>query len=436
MNKLIRVILSLDPTGFAAGILTANNAVQLLQTAINALKSAFGELQKVIAGAAEEEKMNFQLGVLMGNTQLAAEYFDNLQQHVEGWGVVLDDIKPSVQQLALGLKQVDGAVDPDKLTRYTDIVLQLSHVTGQSVDDISTAIRRAITTGDLGVLQRGLGINVETMKGLSEETQRVLQSMNQAQETQLGAVTKVGGGVKPTSDQILKALEEVTTKLGGSKEALEEYGQSWEGQINTLKDLFDQLKDTFGQAFIDEMLPALREFTQYLIDHKEEILAFVKRMAEFTAEGLIDMADALAKLDWNQIAHTAELLIKLTGSDKQASTAALTELTGGKGIGGETGNIVGKTYEAVMGENSLSRLGGAAVRGDISPEDAMKAWITANLPNLAAMNNVNVTVTMDDEGKFKAFVEKTATKKVGEIVDAASKKPGGSKDNNTTRGGS
>lgn len=413
MQKLIRVILSLDPTGFAAGILTANNALQLLQTAINLLKSAFGELQEAMAGAAEEEKMNFQLGLLMGNTQLAADYFDQLQKHVEGWGVVLDDIKPSVQQLALGLKQVDGAVDPDKLTRYTDIVLELSHVTGQSVDDISTAIRRAITTGDLGVLQRGLGINVEAMKGLSEETQRVLASMNQAQETQLGAVTKVGGGVKPTSDQILKALEEVTQKLGGSKEALKEYGQSWEGQIHTLEDLFDQLKDTFGKAFIDEMLPALRKFTAYLIEHKEEILEFVKKMATFTADGIIDMAEALSKVDWKSIGEAMIAIGAFIGGGSSGFGRGVTAAQAG--TAGHATGIAG------VAQNAISQ--GSTSQGE-SVGQSIAEWFS----------NLVIKVDMDSDGQWKSWVDKSATKAVGDVVQEATSSAGGGKKSSKEHG--
>lgn len=427
MNKLIRVILSLDPSGFAAGIITANSAVELLQTAIEGLRKAFEFVKSAIEGAMELDRLTFSLTALTGSAKVSADIIAKLGDEALKYGFQVDNVLPAVNQLALALKTVDGVVDPDKLSRYTDVVLGLSKVTGQSVDTIGDAVRRAVESGDFQALIRGVGINVKDMAGLSKEAQDIIARMQQGGEQQLGAVTKVGGGAKVTSEEVLKVLEEVTNKLGGGKMALEDYGNSFEGQVEKLKELWDNFGDTFGQEFEQAILPKLKEFVEYLIAHKDEIFQFAKTLADFTARGLIEMVDALQKIDWKQVGETAQLLGQFLGGTPDQQVAASNALTGGRASqvnSAVSGGMVGGSFDPGAGA-AIALKKALGLSADWTIGDLFgggKGMVTPTTPQ-----EVKVTVSVDDNGKIQAIASQAATKAVGEVVDKATQKAGGNK---------
>lgn len=474
MIKAIRIILGLDAGGFLGGLNQSKSAwdgftssisggvgsavaflghlseiVQGVQVVITGLiNTAKGLYDTFIGGYAEEQRFVTQLGVLMGSADEAKGFIDRLGDSNSRLGFITDDMLPSINAGATALKAMDGAVDPAKLEKYVDILRRIKAARPDiDYDTLSRAINRFIS-GDTEAFKRVLGVGIEDIQGLSEASQQALQDVQGAQEAQLGQVTRVSGDAKAKSGDMLAVLDEVTDKLGMGEEAVTAYSNTWDAQIKRLEEMWDNFKDSVGAPILEALMPELKKLADWLSDHKEDIEKFAEKLGTLTAEGLVNAMEALMKVDWEEVGNGAAKLLDamskidwaavaegvgglakfLGGQTPETQKQGFQELTGtNKGGANEGGviDILSRSLEAIFGQAGIGKLSGATARGELSPEDAMKAFITANLPNLAAMQKVDVHITVDDDGKIRALAQQEAQSAVNNVIDEATKSQSG-----------
>lgn len=442
MIKAIRVILGLDAGGFLGGINQSRSAwdgftssigsgvqstvaflghlSQIVTAAMAAIQglinTAKGLYDTLIGGYAEEQRFVTQLGVLMGSANEASAFIDKLSTSNEKLGFVTDDMLPAINAGATALKAMDGAVDPAKLEKYVELLRRVKAARPDiDYETISRAINRFIS-GDTEAFKRLLGVGIEDIQGLSEASQKALADVQGAQEAQLGQVTRISGDAKAKSGDMLAVLDEVTDKLGMSDEAVEAYGNTWEGTIKRLEEMWDNFKDTIAAPILEALLPELQKLADWLSEHKDDIQAFAERLGKLTAEGLVNAMEALMKVDWAEVGKGAErILDAFSKINWEAVGKAASDLSNG----------IGAIYNA-MGtpQGSPVMAGEQAAQGTID-------WLNKTGDELAKSLgiNVNVTVGVDENGQLaiKQVAQETAETAVSDFASSVTGSKGGGK---------
>jgi hypothetical protein len=432
MIKLFRVILSLDTRDFISGAAQAGQIITGFKSALDLVRMTFETLANAargfwdtfIAGAISDQKFIATLSRIIGDGKVAADVFSEMEQKAAKFGVSSDDLAPGVVQLANALKAMDGAVDPNKLSKYTDMVIGLSRRFNVSADQAATAISRGMA-GDFGLLQRLMGTSLDSMEGLSAKTKEVLGNAQQAGDEMLGTVTRVAGQEKGKAEDSLAAMDEIFEKLNISAE---EGSETVDANLQKIREKFDMLKDRVG----DKILPYLNEALEKFIDFFDKNEATIDRFADALgdmlgrlAEGGLDaLLDQMQNFDPSQFER---LIDSINSVDWKSVASALNTVAGGintlANIGGAMGAPTGvgeagaaankgvnswadKTFTA---ENGLKAPGGAAT-------DKM-------FQDLLAKIGIHITVGVDQEGQIsvKNVAQKEAAGAIDQFTNALSK---------------
>lgn len=446
MIKFVRVILGLEANAFTTGLGRARaafgsftggiasgigsavqffgnlgNAVRLVETAISGLTSiAKGLFDTFIGGLAAEQRLTAQLGVLMGGAQQAQEFLGNVADENLRLGFTTDDMIPAINKGATALKAMSGSVDPAKLDKFTQWLRQIKAARPDlGFEEISQMLTKAMS-GDVESFKRAIGVGLEDIEGLSEKSQQTLANLKETGDQQLGQVTKIGQDAKPALEDMMALMDEVTEKLGMGEEALATYGDTWDAQIARLKEIWDTFADEVGKPVLAALIVELGKLSDWLIEHKDEIVELAKKLGEMTAEGMKNAFEALKNVDWDKVARGgvafAEAFSKI---DWEKVAEAVTTIAKFMGLGGE------EQRQKDLAANEAGPLG-QVFKGLNNAVEGMglsnpKANSNGTLQNV----HVDVTVKVEDDGKLSAVAGKAANQAVGEFVDATTSKLGG-----------
>jgi phage-related protein len=310
-----------------------------------------------------------------------------------------------------------------------DLLKRLSLVTGMSVAEMSKIVGRALT-GDVEMLARTLGISKEQLAALSPEFAKFMENAQGAGEAQLGAVTRLGGSTEQIAGNALKALDEITTALGAGQEAIDEYASSAGGEIESLQGLWENFTEDVGKELLPIIQEALEKLITFIVDHKEDIDKFVNAFGDFAAEGFdklmewVDsggaeqfaesmgsMADAGKNLksafDW--LAKAAEDLNNFV----QSFNEVYTKITGASA----PGNI---DMLSVNPNAPLQKILNNEMPTIGPTSETMPDWMKSVgdwFKEVLGQQEVNVKVTVDDDGKIKTIVDKQVNETVGNLVN-------------------
>jgi hypothetical protein len=436
MLKLVRVILGLDASGFSSGLNNAQRTFEGFKSGVSSgiqgaiglfsqlgmiitgLQSAFniarGAAQTLwdtfIQGALDEEKLIRQMTILSGSAATGAKTIEMLDDWALKMGVDSDEAAQALKEIAPAIKAADGALDPDKAMQYMSLIQRLSLATGQSIPELSRSVAKAIT-GDVDLLARSLGISKEALAQLSPEFAKMVNSAQSAGETQLGRVTRLGEQTATIAGDSLKMLDELATGLGANEQALDDYANSTEGQLNTLKDNWDEFTETVGAEFLPIITKALKNLNEYIGTHGKEIDNFVKSLGD---------AGGDLKSAWDWITQAADAIQKFMDSFNEFYSTVTAQPAPGeydpfainenaplqKALHGEMPTI----GNPEAGTNIASSLG-------IDPNIANAIIdVIGNLGTTLAQN-LNIKITIDDEGKLGAVIDKKVASGVEKGLD-------------------
>jgi hypothetical protein len=326
--RLIRVILTAQVSGFTSGLRQAEHSLgSFLKAAgmiaggiaaafaglpilLNGLISSIeGLVQRVmtlgkelLAPAMTAERFRTILTHVTGSADQAASMFGTLEQMSMQYGFALEDLIPAGQQMAVMLRGMNGEVDPEAWQRWLNVLLRLHTLRPDVPMQLLARGLSGLVAGDVSTLTRLLDIDVRSLiETLGPEFAGFLNDVQGATETQLGRVTRVGEQAGGAMGDALALAEALSDTLGAGQELLEDYGQTFEGQVGRLSANWEHLKLVFGEPILDVLNDGLERFLDFLEDHQEEIDAFVQKMGELAATQIERGLNWLFEQDWESI---------------------------------------------------------------------------------------------------------------------------------------
>ena len=231
----------LGPALIGAGIAAGALAVSL---GVDGVKAAMEDE----AAAAKLAKTMENLGLAQDTTAAEAS-IDVMQRQ---YGVADTLLRPGLDRLIRSLG------DTAKATEALDLAVQISTVTGRSLDSVVQALAKGYDGNTAGLARLGAGIDSATLK---------------------------------TGDMALITAKLSETFAGQAKAA----SQTYEGQLKRLTVGFDELKEAFGTGFLNGLGDA-NDTTNELMQSMQDLEPEVKRIGETaanTAIGVVKGTDAM-----------------------------------------------------------------------------------------------------------------------------------------------
>jgi hypothetical protein len=231
----------LGPALIGAGIAAGALAVSL---GVDGVKAAMEDE----AAAAKLAKTMENLGLAQDTTAAEAS-IDVMQRQ---YGVADSLLRPGLDRLIRSLG------DTAKATEALDLAVQISTVTGRSLDSVVQALAKGYDGNTAGLARLGAGIDSATLK---------------------------------TGDMALITAKLSETFAGQAKAA----SQTYEGQLKRLAVGFDELKEAFGTGFLNGLGDA-NDTTNELMKSMQDLEPEVKRIGETaanTAIGVVKGTDAM-----------------------------------------------------------------------------------------------------------------------------------------------
>jgi hypothetical protein len=333
MFKAVRVILSLIPDGFLSGLSRArggfsgfmgflkngvstgqmlftglNQAVQLVERGINAVRQAVGWLNDTfLEGAMSQEKFEITLGALVGDSEKAEQILGSLHDRIIEYGIDADNANRATVQFTMGLKGMTGDVDPDQLETLLDYMQRITTVRDDIVGGEQAVGRGIIEAmgGNFTTLTRLLDIPLTKLQGLSEETQAFVNGVSQATDQQLGQVTALGGKTEANAEDAIAAIGELLEAAGINQDVVEAVKESNASMIDQVEARWEDFTNKVGGTFLPYLEEGLEKFIVFLDEHQEEIDAFAEALGRLAGEGFEELSRKIENIDWKKVGEDA-----------------------------------------------------------------------------------------------------------------------------------
>ena len=314
MFKKIVVMLSLKVDGFLGGTRKAETAFNRFAGRIkNAGGSIKGALQSIdavmgivakglrtlgdMAGFVKEQFIDSAVAIarqervfthLTGSVEQSADMIAFLEATSLKYGVALDGLSMSAQQVALSQKAMNGEVDPAIWEELTVAIVALGAARPDVAMDLWGRAISGVLAGDLTTLTRALDVNLTQIEGLSDEAMNFINQGQAAQSAGLGAVTRLGESIAADPGDALAFLRELFELLGINEglimAGVTEADLLREAWAAVSRELGDELMPLYSQlgGIALEFIQDNREGISDLID---DIGGLVDKFAEFLDEG-------------------------------------------------------------------------------------------------------------------------------------------------------
>jgi hypothetical protein len=210
--------------------------------------------------------------------------------------LAIDGVKAAIAdeaaqtRLANALKNVTGATNAQIATVEKQIG-QMSLAVGVADEQLRPAFQRlAVATGDLDKANESLALALDISASTGKSVEAVSNALGKAYEGNTGALSRLGIGLSAAEIKTLGldgTMKQLADTFGGSATA---QANTLEGQIQRLKNGFDEAKESVGAA----LLPAIKAFFDYvtnrlipiLIEAKDRALAPIKKAFEDNKEAI------------------------------------------------------------------------------------------------------------------------------------------------------
>lgn len=178
---------------------------------------------------------------------------------IEGVKAAIED-EAAQLRLANALKNVTGATD-EQIASVEKQILKMSLANGIADDQLRPAFQRlATSTGSLTKAQDALELALNISAATGRDVNTVANALGKAYDGNTGALAKLGIGLSTAEIKAL-GLDGTMKQLESTfKGAAQTQANTIEGQMNRLKTLFDETKESVGAG----LLPAIQGFLDYV----------------------------------------------------------------------------------------------------------------------------------------------------------------------------
>lgn len=360
-SRLIRVILTADIDRFASGmgratrllgsflgaargsfsgaVGFANNLINALAHLPQAIQTVTTAIEGMFAPAILAENYKATMGAIVGDTEQAAEMFQHLEKRSIATGAAMTDLTQAGHQMAVMLKSTQGEVDMDEWTRWTSVLERLSALRPDVPLQFLGRALSALVAGNTAQLTTVLDVNIrQLIETLGPEFQGFIEDVEGATEAQLGQVTRLGEGAERQLGNALELAEAIANAVGATDELITAQANTFEGQVNRIKAIWDRFKRVVGEPILDELSDGLERLMDTLEENQPAIDAFAESLGEWAAVNLERLIDWLFNQDWAAVAEdigeVAQEIKDFLNDPKTAESAealrdALLDLAGG-----------------------------------------------------------------------------------------------------------
>lgn len=195
--------------------------------------------------------------------------------------LAIDGVKAAIEdeaaqaRLAKALENVTGATN-DQIKAVEDQIYRMELAYGVSDDKLRPAYQRlALATGDLGKSQTALQLALDISAATGKDLEEVSNALGKAYEGNTGALTRLGVGLSTSEIKALGldgTMKQLAETFGG---AATTQANTLEGQMNRLKVLFEETKESIGGG----LLPIVKDLLDYFVNRFIPILIEAKNKA-------------------------------------------------------------------------------------------------------------------------------------------------------------
>ncbi len=421
MRKAGRSFMSFQDV-VTTGVAVAAAAIAALGIGLFALSKAIDGVigiartlfKTFLEGALDVESFEAVIGVLADDQRVAARATEFLNDQVKQSGIDADEARKAYQNMAVAQRAATGAIDLGALNEQFDLLTALSSLKPDIPLDVMGRAVTRLLNGDVASLMNMLGLSAEQVAGLTDNVRQFLTGASAASEQQLGVVTRLGGGMEADASLGLEALKQLAEGLDAF-DVRAAKSETAAGKIARIRGIFDTALEGIGE----DLLGPLNEFLDILLEiiSSPAFEEFADVIGDRMAEGLTEFVKAIAGLDPEQIeAFFAAITEGVNSLDFGEFGEDLAEV--GRAIDSIhrflPDPITGKTPAAEEAVESFqdtplpagvpdTGIAGLAARtgANLLPGELTQAANRAPAnPTLGTKQQVEVTVTVDEEGQL------------------------------------
>jgi hypothetical protein len=188
--------------------------------------------------------------------------------------LAVDGVKAAIEdeaaqlRLASALKSATGATDA-QIQATEDYISKTSLAIGIADDELRPAFQRLATaTGDVTKSQQLLNLALDISKGTGKDLGSVTEALSKSFNGQDTQLVRLGIGLNATQAKTMSFKDQVELLSNLYGGAAQRNAETFQGRIDRLKVLFDETKESIGQA----LLPVIERLIGYIFQYGTPIV--------------------------------------------------------------------------------------------------------------------------------------------------------------------
>jgi hypothetical protein len=188
--------------------------------------------------------------------------------------LAVDGVKAAIEdeaaqlRLASALKSATGATDA-QIQATEDYISKTSLAIGIADDELRPAFQRLATaTGDVTKSQQLLNLALDISKGTGKDLGAVTEALSKSFNGQDTQLVRLGIGLNATQAKTMSFKDQVELLSNLYGGAAQRNAETFQGRIDRLKVLFDETKESIGQA----LLPVIERLIGYIFQYGTPIV--------------------------------------------------------------------------------------------------------------------------------------------------------------------
>ncbi len=188
--------------------------------------------------------------------------------------LAVDGVKAAIEdeaaqlRLASALKSATGATDA-QIKATEDYISKTSLAIGIADDELRPAFQRLATaTGDVTKSQQLLNLALDISKGTGKDLGAVTEALSKSFNGQDTQLVRLGIGLNATQAKTMSFKDQVELLSNLYGGAAQRNAETFQGRIDRLKVLFDETKESVGQA----LLPVIERLIGYIFQYGTPIV--------------------------------------------------------------------------------------------------------------------------------------------------------------------
>ena len=319
---------------------------------------------------------------------------------VDGVKAAIEDEKANAK-LAATLKNVTGATDNQissvlAYTRATELA------TGVTEDELRPSLNRlAIATGDVKKATDLQKIALDVAAGSGKGLEAVSQALAKAYEGNTASLGRLGIGLS-SAELSAMSFEDITKSLSETfKGQADVAANTLQGRMDRLRLAFEDVRDTVGE----KLLPIIEKIINFFLNDAGPAVDGIRKKFEPLTSALEDNKEEFTAI-WNFL--NKYIVPILTGALKLAVSGIVSTFTTLVSIVGKAVNFFGNLYNAYkkivdfIKNNPLSKF-----LGNLNPFS--NSSFTTGINSTSGVANANFSTSSIDQGAFDSE---------GDIVDS------------------